>query len=58
MDNVFLYFQNGLFYHSSKQKTETTIGILKHEEISYRKFCAYKNIAKTEATVSKLSLLE
>lgn len=58
MDNVFSYFQNGLFYHSSKQETETTIGILKHEEISYRKFCAYKNIAKTEATVSKLSLLE
>ena len=58
MDNVSLYFLIGLFYQSSVQETETTVGIFKHEEISYGIFCAYQSIDKPEGTVSKLGLLE
>lgn len=53
MANVSLDFLNRLFYQSLVQETETTIGIFKQEEISYRKLSAYQNIAGGEGPVSE-----
>lgn len=54
MDNISLDFPNGLFYQRSVQKTETTVGSFKHEEISYRKLCGCKSTARAEGRVLKL----
>lgn len=48
MDNVSLDILNGFFFQSLVQKTETTIGIFKHEDISDRKLYAYQSIARAK----------